>query len=68
MTKFGVQKLIVLNLQSILARELSLGSRLDCQPRPLKYQEIKCAEIVEAVNVILLIFFNWILLGMNRLC
>ena len=39
-TKIGVQKLIVLNLQSIHERELSLGSRLDYQPRPLKYQEI----------------------------
>ena len=55
MTKFGVQILIVLNLQSILARELSLGSRLDYQPRPLKCQEIKCAETVEVINITLLI-------------
>ena len=57
MTKFGVKKLIVLNLQSIDARELSLGSRIDYQPRPLKYQETECAEMVEEVNIILWIFF-----------
>ena len=53
--KIWCSKLIVLNLQSILTRKLSLGSRLDYQPRPLKYQVIKCAEIVEVINIILLI-------------